>query len=83
MIVDYGFFAGFLGLALLTAEFIVGFVSNLSAVLRGKSLPGSLPVPFFISFFAAEESLKASLVRSIETISGVDIKPVLKLSVSL
>lgn len=32
-----------------------------------------LPVPFFIAFFAAEESIKTSLINSIETISGVNI----------
>lgn len=73
VVVDSGYFAGFFSLALLVAEFSIGFVRSISLLSQKKQVETVLPVPFFISFFAAEESLKRSLIKSIETISGVDV----------
>ncbi len=73
LVIDYGFFLGFLTVGLLGGELLVGFSRGLAALFQGKSEDILLPFPFFINFFAAEESLKASLVRSLETISGVDV----------
>ncbi|OGK10778.1 MAG: hypothetical protein A2W80_03480 [Candidatus Riflebacteria bacterium GWC2_50_8] len=72
-LVDYGLCAGYLWLALVSAEFLVCFLRNLSLLARGKAAPDLLPVPFFVSFVAAENSLKASLLKSIETIAGIDL----------
>jgi len=73
MLVDYGFFFGFLTVGLLGGELMVGYVRNIVALYQSRNDEFLLPFPFFINFFAAEESLKASLVKSIETISGVDV----------
>lgn len=73
LMVDYGFFLSFLTVGLLGGELIVGFARNIVAIYQQRSDEFLLPFPFFINFFAAEESLKASLVKSIETISGVDV----------
>lgn len=70
---DFGFFLGFFVIALLTAELLVGFLRNFTFLLRHQACDVRLPAPFFVGFFAAEDSLKKSLVKSIETISGVDV----------
>ncbi len=70
--VDYGFFSVFVILALLSAEILTATIRSIRITATGEG-QSELPVPFFISFFAAEESIKRSLVRSIETISGVDV----------
>ena len=72
-VIDYGLFGGFFWLALVSAEFLVCFLRNLSLLLKGKSTPDLLPVPFFVRFAAAEDSLKVSLLKSIETIAGIDL----------
>lgn len=73
LVVDYSFFLSILTVGLLCGEMVVGFARNLVALFQRRSDEYQLPFPFFINFFAAEESLKASLVKSIETISGVDV----------
>ncbi|PKL49252.1 MAG: hypothetical protein CVV42_06915 [Candidatus Riflebacteria bacterium HGW-Riflebacteria-2] len=71
--IDYGLYAGFFWLALVSAEFLVYFLRNLVLLLRGKITANLLPVPFFVSVVAAENSLKESLLKSIEAISGIDL----------
>lgn len=71
-VVDYGLFGVFILVALLNAEILSATVRNIACLTRSQKEPG-LPVPFFIRFFAAEDSVRQSLIRSIETISGVDV----------
>lgn len=71
-IVDYGLFSVFIYLALISAEILTA-AGRALVMLARNSGDCNLPVPFFITFFAAEDSIKRSLVRSIETISGVDV----------
>ncbi len=71
-IVDYGLFSVFVLIALLSAEMLTATVRSMRVALSGVG-NDFLPVPFFIAFFAAEESIKTSLIKSIETISGVNI----------
>lgn len=70
--VDYGFFSVFIGMALLGAEILTAAIRSLRQAFSG-SIQTELPVPFFISFFAAENTIKKSLIRSIESISGIDV----------
>lgn len=70
--VDYGFFSVFIGTALLSAEILTAAIRSLRLALSGSDQT-AMPVPFFISFLAAEDTVKKSLIRSIETISGIDV----------
>mgnify|MGYP001185097349 FL=1 len=70
--IDYGFFSVFISMALLSAEILTAAVRSLRLAFSGSDQV-ALPIPFFISFFAAEDTVKKSLIRSIETISGIDV----------
>lgn len=71
-VVDLGFFSVFIAMALLSAEILTATIRSLRLTAAGQAR-AELPVPFFISFFSAENSIKHSLVCSIESISGVNV----------
>ncbi|MDD3147815.1 MAG: hypothetical protein PHD82_10965, partial [Candidatus Riflebacteria bacterium] len=70
--VDLGFFSVFIAIALLSAEILTASVRSFRNIYASQGA-SELPVPFFINFFAGEETVKQSLIRSIETISGVNV----------
>jgi hypothetical protein len=72
-LVDFGFFVGFFVMSLLVAELMVCFIRSFFAAARCRNEDETIPLPFFISFFAAEDSLKISLVRSLEKVSGAEV----------
>ncbi len=70
--IDYGFFSVFVCMALLGAEILTAASRSLRLALSDSDQV-ALPIPFFINFLAAEDTVKKSLIRSIETISGIDV----------
>lgn len=72
-IIDMSFFVGFVAMVLLLTELVIGLSGNTFALLRGKASAKQLPIPFFISCIASEESFKLSLISSLQTISGVNL----------
>lgn len=73
MTIDFGFFLGFIAMALLTAEILIGFLRNLYFLFKSNRMEFPPALPFFIGCLAAEKTFKASMVKTLETISGVNL----------